>query len=227
MELIKLKGTGDGVKIHISPDAPISDIVQNLHSKLDEFRRFFGCGHCNIYFTGRALSKSDRLRLEAIVKAMLPESTINYGERRIVKSEQNAPEKEKAEAQAVESSREMENIREVVTTNFKSSRARFFEGVVRAGRVIESDGHLTLMGNVEKGGKIIAVGNIVVMGKLYGTAEAGMMGNENAYITAMEFAPERIKIANILLKEPVVKNKTMQMANVINNEIFIGEYLVK
>ena len=31
---------------------------------------------------------------------------------------------------------ELEEIKEVVTTNFKSSRARFYEGVVKAGKTV-------------------------------------------------------------------------------------------
>ena len=62
-ELVKLKGVGDGVKINLSDDAEFSEIIEHLRKKIDEFRRFFGSGHCNIYFTGRKLEKSDMLRL--------------------------------------------------------------------------------------------------------------------------------------------------------------------
>ena len=90
-EIIKLKGAGDGVKIYLDASSPISDITNSLYDKLRQFRKFFGDGHCNIYFAGRELTDSDKMRLEAIVKAMLPESTINYGERR--KTEDDFAEK--------------------------------------------------------------------------------------------------------------------------------------
>ena len=50
MEIIKLKGTGDGVKIYLDETADFSEIIIMLKNKLEEFRRFFGNGHCNIYF---------------------------------------------------------------------------------------------------------------------------------------------------------------------------------
>ena len=83
MELIKLKGTGDGVKIYLSADVPFQEILNALQDKLRAWRKIFGAGHCNMYFIGRELDKSDTLRLEAVVRALLPESTILYGERKI------------------------------------------------------------------------------------------------------------------------------------------------
>lgn len=211
-ELIKLKGTIDGVKIYLDSEGNISDIITSLYEKLRQFRKFFGDGHCNIYFVGRPLEASDKMRLEAVVSAMLPESSVNYGDRKRVAAgaeiektlelpkeeieNAKAGEKLRAEAEA-EPFRE---IKEVVTTNFKSSRARFYEGAVREGKTVESDGHLILVGDVEKGGKLAAVGNVIIMGRLSGSVEAGCMGNDNAYVIAMDFEPEEIRIAKYYRK---------------------------
>lgn len=206
-ELIKLKGTIDGVKIYLDSDGLIADIITSLYEKLRQFRKFFGDGHCNIYFVGRELSASDKMRLEAVVSAMLPESTVNYGERKRITSENDIEKtlelpkedmesvKAEEEARIEEEERPFKEIKEVVTTNFKSSRARFYEGAVCRGKTVEADGHLILMGDVEEGGKLAAVGNVIVMGSLRGSVEAGCMGNDNAYIIAMDFAPEEIRIA--------------------------------
>lgn len=243
MDLVRLKGTGDGVKIYFSPDEEFSVIIQALHGKLDEFRRFFGSGHCNIYIIGREMSASDKMRLEAIVTAMLPESTINYGERKLFRTfKKESAEKEK-ETETEEISKEepekeetdgptipVAQIKEVVTGNFKSSRARFFDGVVKKGRIVESDGHMVLMGNVEEGGKLIAVGNIVVMGGIYGEVEAGCMGNTGAYAAALDLSPEKISIAGRSLtpeKRPDDEAAEPQKAYLINNEIIIEKFWLK
>lgn len=203
-EIITLKGTGDGVRIYLSENSTISDITGSLYEKLRQFRKFFGDGHCNIYFAGRELAPSDKMRLEAIVSAMLPESTVNYGERKKVR-ENDALEKtlelpsEIKEEAAIENDADSETfkeIKEVVTTNFKSSRARFYEGVVREGTRVESDGHLVLVGDVEKGGTVTAAGNIVVFGSLKGRAHAGCMGSDSAYVIALDMTPEDIKISS-------------------------------
>ena len=205
-ELIKLKGTIDGVKIYLDADSPITDIINSLYEKLRQFRKFFGDGHCNIYFVGRVLTASDKMRLEAVAGAMLPESTVNYGERKKVREESyiektlELPKELKAEENTAQEQQDgneksLEQIKEVVTTNFKSSRARFYEGAVRSGKTVESDGHLVLVGNVEEGGKIAAVGNVIVVGSLKGSVEAGCMGNDRAYVIALDFVPEEVRIA--------------------------------
>lgn len=237
--MVKLKGTGDGVKIYLSPDGDMALITHALHDKLDEFRKFFGSGHCNIYIIGRELSSSDKVRLEAIVSAMLPESTVNYGERKLFRTMRKEREPKEADEAVKERPAEadvptipVEQIKEVVTDNFKSSRARFFDGVVKAGRIVESDGHMVLMGSVEKGGKLIAVGNIIVMGGIYGEAEAGCMGSKGAYIAALELAPQKLSIAGKSMvfgetEESTDEIKPPQKACLINNEIIIEKFWLK
>lgn len=235
MELVKLKGTGDGVKIYLSSDEDISLIMHALHDKLDEFRKFFGNGHCNIYIIGRELNKSDKMRLEAIVTAMLPESTVNYGEKKFFRTirKEKKTEEPAQTAQPEEMSEPpipVREIKEVVTHNFKSSRARFFEGAVRAGKIVKADGHLVLMGNVEKGGKLVAAGNIIVMGGIYGEVEAGCMGSSGAYIAALDLSPEKINIAGVTI-EPEERGEDEDLvprkAYLINNEIKIEKFWLK
>lgn len=237
-ELIKLKGTIDGVKIYLDSQCEFSDITTSLYEKLRQFRSFFGDGHCNIYFIGRDLSPSDKMRLEAVVTAMLPESTVNYGERKKIREDKfiertlELPKELKmSEAEGEESEEnDFEQIKEVVTTNFKSSRARFYEGVVKSGKTVESDGHLTLVGDVEEGGKIVAVGNVIVVGSIKGSVEAGCMGNDNAYIIALDFNPTDVRISKTFLafeKAEIGEDITSKKAYLINNQIYLEEFLVK
>lgn len=224
--MVTLKGTGDGVKIYLSSDAEISELTRALHDKLGEFRRFFGAGHCNIYFMGRAFSGSDMTRLSSVAKTMLPESTVHYGERKREKPVQPEPEKHEEDKPTIP----VDEIREVVTYNFKSSRARFFEGVVKSGKVVESDGHLILVGDVMAGGKLAAVGNIVVLGRLDGEAEAGCMGNSGAYAIIGRLADGKIRIAGHDRVADVFssfKSEGFVKAYLVNNEIFFDDFLIK
>lgn len=236
-ELIKLKGTIDGVKVYLDAESDFSDITASLYDKLRQFRNFFGDGHCNIYFVGRELGASDKMRLEAIVNAMLPEGAITYGDRKKTRSNDiettlKLPDvtEETAEAKPEEDDTELREIKEVVTTNYKSSRARFYEGTVREDVTVESDGHLILVGDIESGGKVAAVGNVVIMGSVRGSVEAGCMGNDNAYIIAMEMRPSDIRIAKTHRKfteEEFSDTLLPQKAYLINNQIFIDDFLLK
>ncbi len=247
-ELIKLKGTGDGVKIYLAEIAPFQELLAALQEKLRAWRKFFGTGHCNMYFTGRELGKSDKIRLEAVVHALLPECSILYGDQRIGDTvtlpeefvreinridEARAAEKAAEEANEIdlESTMQFERIKDVVTSNFKSSRARFYEGAVRAGRVVESDGHLILVGNVERGGTLIANGNVIVLGSLCGSVQAGCMGNRDAYIIALDMRPTDLRIAHASAKydasDGSVGTIGIKRAHLINNDILIEDFLLK
>lgn len=246
-ELIRLKGTGDGVKIQLSSDAAISDIMRALQDKLRAWRKFFGTGHCNMYFTGRKLTKSDELRMETVVRALLPEAAIFYGERRglsdtvqlprefveeLKKNEEQSTDQATETAEdtdaAEDDTKQFKAIQEVVTTNFKSNRARLYEGTVKAGRVVESDGHLVLVGDVEEGGTLAANGNVIVLGRLLGSVQAGCMGNAKAYIIAMDMRATDIRIAHVWKKfdnsEDIGGFKKTQL---INNDVFIEDFLLK
>ena len=49
-------------------------------------------------------------------------------------------------------------------------------GIVRAGQVVEHDGHLLLLGDVNPGGTVRCTGDIFVLGALRGIAHAGCNG---------------------------------------------------
>lgn len=235
-EIIKLKGTIDGVKIYLDANSEISVIITSLYEKLRQFRTFFGDGHCNIYFAGRELTASDKMRLEAVVSAMLPESNINYGERKRlgndIEETLKLPNDLTSQKIAEEEKRDedLEKIKEVVTTNFKSSRARFYEGLVKNGKTVESDGHLILVGDVEEGGKLEAVGNVIVMGSIKGSVEAGCMGNDGAYIAAIDFEPTDVRIAKQYRRFEKLEHNTenkCKRAYLINNQICVEDFLLK
>lgn len=248
-ELIKLKGTADGVKIYIDGECEFSKLMNSLYEKIRQFRKFFGGGHCNIYIVGRELSISDKMRLDAVITAMLPESVINYGERKVIKAENSLEETlelpkeilqedteeihneiETENDDVIEKETELEEIKEVVTTNFKSSRARFYEGVVKKGKTVFADGHLTLIGDVEEGGMITAVGNVVVIGSIKGSVEAGCMGNDNAYIFALDFKPTDVRISKIHCNSEefeTTNTEKPKKAYLINNQICVEDFLVK
>ena len=47
-ELIKLKGTADGVKIYLDSECEFSKLMNSLYEKIRQFRKFLGGGRFNI-----------------------------------------------------------------------------------------------------------------------------------------------------------------------------------
>ena len=67
---------------------------------------------------------------------------------------------------------------------------------VRAGEVIESNGDIVVIGDVNPTAQLTAYGDIYVIGNLRGIAHAGCRGDKNAIIYAMNMNPVMLKIAD-------------------------------
>lgn len=85
---------------------------------------------------------------------------------------------------------------------FKAKSIHRVAKIVRSGQVIECEGDLLLVGDVNPGGKVIARGNIYVLGKLLGSAHAGSGGDEDVIIFASLLQPRQIKIADTFWNVP-------------------------
>lgn len=66
---------------------------------------------------------------------------------------------------------------------------------LRSGRVIRSDGHVVVLGDVNPGAEIIAAGDIIVWGVLRGNVHAGAGGEASAIICALDLIPTQLRIA--------------------------------
>lgn len=207
-ELISFKGMVDGVRINLNASAGIFELIEALEQRIAESKAFFGDGDCRISFGGRQLSASEKQRLQEIMKKILPMSrvefdsdkpkTISHTDWVEVYKDRN----KEAEAKEPETSGEARTetaIKEPDTDEFisvlRSSRARFYEGTLKEGMMLDSDGHLVLLGSVCEGAELVAAGNIIVIGGLYGTAHAGCNGHNGSYIMAMDMRPEGLAIA--------------------------------
>lgn len=69
---------------------------------------------------------------------------------------------------------------------------------VRSGQVLDFDGDLLLLGDVNPGGIVQSTGSIYVMGNLRGIAYAGTKGDEEAIIAAAMMQPTQLRIAEVI-----------------------------
>lgn len=94
-------------------------------------------------------------------------------------------------------------ISELVATEFiKEHHAKFHKGNLRSGMVLEYDGSIILLGDVNPGAQVRATGNIIVLGALKGVAHAGAQGERDAYVFALNLAPVQLRIADIITRFP-------------------------
>lgn len=74
--------------------------------------------------------------------------------------------------------------------------------IVRSGQILEVDGDLLLIGDVNPGGIVRASGNIFILGALRGIAHAGFSGRKDAVIVASYMIPSQLRIADLISRAP-------------------------
>ena len=104
-----------------------------------------------------------------------------------------------------------------------------FEGTVRSGDRISSNGNLCIIGDINPGAIVSAKKNIYVWGKLLGIAFAGKGGNKNASIAALYLNPLQLRIAEIIAIGPQDKPKNYypEIAIVDDQTIIIKPYIIE
>ena len=80
----------------------------------------------------------------------------------------------------------------------KANVGRFYKGTLRSGQILESEGSVVILGDVNPGARVIAVGNVIVLGALKGTAYAGIAGNERVFVAALEMEPTQLRIGKVM-----------------------------
>jgi len=120
-------------------------------------------------------------------------------------------------------------ISELVATEFiKEHHAKFHKGNLRSGMVLEYDGSIILLGDVNPGAQIRATGNIIVLGALKGVAHAGAQGERDAYVFALNLAPVQLRIANIITRFPNTNNSksniTPEYAYVEDGTVYVSTF---
>ncbi|MCB0005130.1 MAG: septum site-determining protein MinC [Anaerolineales bacterium] len=92
---------------------------------------------------------------------------------------------------------------------------------LRSGRSIQHEGHVVVIGDVNKGAEIIATGNVLVWGRLLGLVHAGVAGDESATVCALGLAPTQLRIADKITISPpgAARRLEPEIASIQNGQI--------
>ena len=96
----------------------------------------------------------------------------------------------------------LDDILKINSKNLTFSRTNFHQGTVRSGEYLDSSGDLLILGDVNPGAIVSAEGNIIIWGRLLGIAHAGINGNPQATISALQLRPVQLRIANKVARGP-------------------------
>lgn len=206
---VVIKGNKYGIIVVLDKNLPFHDLKNKVGEKFKESASFFGKASMGISFEGRKLSDSEQFELLEIIQ--------QNTELTIVCIVDNNPEVE-------------EHFKTAVETHLEESASRngqFYKGTLRSGQVLESEYSLVILGDVNPGAKVISTGNVIVLGALKGTVYAGITGDSNSFVVALEMSPMQIRIGDIIARSSDGagrkrdKKQETKIAFVENDNIYI------
>lgn len=102
----------------------------------------------------------------------------------------------------------------------KGEAAVLIPQTIPPGLTTKYQGHVIVLGDVSQGTEIIANGSVIVWGRLYGNVHAGADGDQTAVVCALDLAPNRLRIAEIIAITPVDQAEPIpEVARILNGQI--------
>jgi septum site-determining protein MinC len=176
---VTIKGTKDGLTLHLDDTCSYQDIIEELEDKLSSDQR----QHEGSPLIAVRLKAGNRYLSEDQEEEL----------RNLVRSKKNL---------VVESIDSNVISRQDALNWKKDTEITSVSKIIRSGQVLEVRGDLLLLGDVNPGGTVMAGGNIFVLGALRGIAHAGCSGNEEAVIASSVMKPSQLRIADVVSRAP-------------------------
>jgi septum site-determining protein MinC len=206
MPNVTIKGTKDGLTLHLDDSCSFEELKIELDKKLS------------------ANSRTNEERPNIAVRVQVGNRYLTndqYNELvNVIRQKRNLDVDEiVSNVISIEDAKKMKAETEVVTV------AR----IIRSGQVVEVEGDLLLIGDVNPGGTVIAGGNIYILGALKGIAHAGCYGNDQAVITASVMKPAQLRISDCINRAPdhypVEDGKNLECAYIDENRQIVVDKL--
>ena len=195
-----IKGSKSGITVFLDNEMPFEELLESVSDKFKNASKFFNNANMAISFDGRDLSAEEEKKILNIISDV---SDLNI----VCVLDENNDMKtvyEEAVKKAIASTAVQvpEPALQPVSQTVSDSRTScmFYKGTLRSGQVFEADGSVVVLGDVNPGGKVVAKGSVIVLGSLKGNIFAGVDGNENAFVVALDMDPMQIKIADIIAR---------------------------
>ncbi len=218
--IVSFKGTVNGLTIIMKEEENFTSILEQIENKVSSAGRFFKGVTLDVKYRGRQLSKEEEQKVHELL------STKSGA---VIKSFSEDTEVHIQPQQEVQQLHNKIRMRNYFFKGINEGVTKFYKGTVRSGQLINFDGNLVIVGDVNPGGEIVATGNVVVMGSLRGIVHAGADGNTEAIVVALNLQPTQLRIANVITRSPDDKdnkgNFIPELAYVKEDMVYIDRFL--
>ncbi|MFC4618146.1 septum site-determining protein MinC [Camelliibacillus cellulosilyticus] len=189
--LVTIKGKKDGLVLKLDDQCSYHQLIQELKARLAERHAHYQEGplvSVKVEAGDRFLNQQQKEEIEDIIRS----------ENKLFVAELSSNVISKDDCARL----------------LRQERLRPLKQMVRSGQVLQSDGDLLLIGDVNPGGKVIAKGSIYILGALKGMVHAGSDGSEDKVVVASHFKPTQLIIGDCVgdANELFPDGKGFQMA---------------
>jgi len=192
---LQIKGLRDGLLITLA-DAPWETVSQALLTHISEQQAFFQGARLALDVGQQALKVTDLADLRDRLSdkgvslwAVLSESPVTQNTAQLL-------------GLATRLFRPRPQDLEPASSPTANETALWLQRTLRSGVRVEFPGHVVVWGDINPGAEVVAAGHILVWGRLRGSVHAGVQGDKNAMIAALELSPMQARIADQTLVIP-------------------------
>lgn len=220
-ELIAIKGVKDGLLISLSPTENWQSVTDHLASRIDDRMNFFAGAAITVELGTRPVPKYELSSLKALLERRGLSLSLVLSDSDTTRESALALDLKTASNNRSLATEKQETL--PVDPEETGTWGVLVRRTLRSGRIVHSEGHVVVLGDVNPGAQVIAAGDIIVWGKLRGTVHAGADGDESAIVCALEMSPSQLRIAGYIVTSPAGKRKHVapEMALIRDNQIVV------
>lgn len=207
---VVIKANNFGLLVVLDPKMDFKELKKAVGKKFSDSRTFFGNAEMALSFSGRKL---DPIEEDELLSEIL--SNVDFKIACVVDDD---PVKE----------REFKKHLEVMERMNDISTAKLYAGSFRSGQAMSFDTGVVILGDINPGARVASNGSIIVLGSLRGEVEAGINGNEDAFIIALDMRPIQLRIGGKIARSAdgsgsSKKSIKPQVAFVENDAIYMDD----
>jgi len=202
----EIKGLREGLLITLSPTESWNTVITELAARIDEQLNFYAGARVIVDVGERPVPKYELSSLKALLErrdlllwAVLSDSSTTVESAEALDLRTSVGSLVPGRADTDEGAQ--------VDPEEAGTAGVLIRRTLRSGRIVHSEGHVVVYGDVNPGSQIRAVGDIIVWGRLRGSAHAGIDGDETAVVCALDMMPTQLRIADYIATSPVDKRR--------------------
>jgi len=211
--IVQIKGIREGLMVSFA-DADWETLTTTLIGQIDERPTFFQSARMALDVGGNVLRVAELAPLRDILSergislwAILSSSSV---------TEQTA--QNLGLATRISKPKPVEDIK--AADAITEGKALWIQHTLRSGTRIEFPGNVVIFGDVNPGAEVVAGGSVLVWGRLRGVVHAGVGGDKDSVVGALEFSPTQLRIAGEIAVSPKKAPKgKLEIAKLIDGNL--------